>query len=183
MPSRVTELELMLRVQADDADAFGLLYDRLAPAAMRVAQAICGDRNRAEDAVQEAFLSAWRSRSAYRAQRGAVGTWVLGIVRNRAIDSLRRDMRHDRAHDGREDILECLPDRLGVEAEVVKRDEAQRLRAALMPLPVTQREAVALAFFGQLSHSEVARTLGVPLGTVKGRIRLALDKLGGQIAA
>ncbi len=182
-PPQATELELMRRVQANDPDAFRMLYDRLAPGAMRIAQAVCGDRHRAEDAVQDAFLSVWRARHAYRAERGAVQPWVLGVVRNRAIDSLRRNQRHDRARLSHDGVLDHLPARDGVEADAVARDQARQLRVTLAELPALQREVIALAFFGELSHREIARGLVVPLGTVKGRMRLGLEKLRDQVAA
>lgn len=178
-----TEPELMARVQADDTEAFGMLYDRLASRALRVAHAVGVDRDRAEDAVQEAFLSIWRGRCGYRSDRGDVHTWALGIVRNRAIDSLRRNGRHDRARDGREDLAAELP-ALGLVADdTADRDEASRLRALLAALPLAQREVIALAYFGELTHSEIAQELALPLGTVKGRMRLGLEKLRSQIAA
>ena len=102
------DVELMVRVQADDPDAFGALYDRFGARAYRVAYAISRDGTRAEDIVQEAFLSVWRSRAAYQPQRGTVTGWVMGTVRNRAIDSFRRNGPHDSRRAGEDHIDERL---------------------------------------------------------------------------
>jgi RNA polymerase sigma-70 factor (ECF subfamily) len=177
----VTETQdeaLMARVQRDDSGAFGELYDRFSPRAYGVARAVTRDGTHAEDIVQEAFLSVWRSRARYRPQYGTVGAWVMGIVRNRAIDSLRRQGRHDQRRAGEHD----LEQRLAVPGESLEdvageRDEAARLRATLARLPAAQREVITLAYFGELSTSEIASELELPLGTVKGRMRLGLDKL------
>ena len=170
---------LMRRVQADDQDAFGALYDRFGTKAFRVALAVARDRPRAEDIVQEAFLTVWRSRAAYRPERGTVVGWVMTTVRNRAIDSLRRNSRHEswRAPGGDLDIDERLAAPGSVEETVGERDQAARLRLTLARLPAAQRDVIALAYFGELSTSEIARQLSLPLGTVKGRMRLGLDKL------
>lgn len=173
----------MRRVQADDTDAFAMLFDRFAPRALRVSRGLGLDPGRAEDAVQEAFLSIWRAREGYRAERGEVSTWVLGIVRNRAVDTLRRNRRHDRRRDGREGLAEEVPAPGGVETDMAEHDEARRLHGLLARLPIAQREVISLAYFGELSHAEIAHELTLPLGTVKGRMRLGLEKLRGQMAA
>jgi RNA polymerase sigma-70 factor (ECF subfamily) len=178
-----TNRDLMRRVQADDTDAFSVLYDRLAPSALRVAGVVCADVDRARDAVQEAFLSMWRGRASYRSESGAVESWIFGIVRNRAIDGLRRERRHvsvSALGDGIADEVSAPGD---VEAQAVVDDDARRLRVMLADLPVAQREVIALAYFGQLSHTEIAEQLSLPVGTVKGRMRLGLTKLRDQLAA
>lgn len=178
--ARVAELDdanLMLRVQADDPEAFGALYDRFGSRAYRVAYAIARDSSRAEDVVQEAFLSIWRSRASYQPGRGAVVAWVLGTVRNRAIDSGRRAGRHDNRRSDDERIEETLQAPGSLEQTTVERDQAARLRGALAELPDAQREVIALAYFGELSTSEIAGELALPMGTIKGRMRLGLQKL------
>lgn len=173
------DAELMRRVQAGDPDAFGDLYDRFAVRALRVAYVRTRDRSRAEEVVQEAFLSVWRSRSHYRAASGSVGGWIMGIVQNRSIDSLRRTAR-DQGHRADDSVLDTAPAPGGVPDTVVERDEAARLRVTLARLPAAQRDVIALAYFGELSTSEIASELKLPLGTVKGRIRLGLDKLRAE---
>lgn len=168
----------MRLVQDDDTEAFAALFDRLSPRALRVANVICLDREGAQDVVQEAFLSMWRGRSGYRSERAEVQTWAMGIVRNRAIDNLRRNNRHDRRRTGIERAdEEQVAARASVERDTIERDEGRRVRAQLGQLPVAQREVVALAYFGQLTHTEIAQHLAVPVGTVKGRMRLGLGKL------
>lgn len=171
------DVELMVRVQADDPDAFGALYDRFGTRAYRVAYAISRDGTRAEDIVQEAFLSVWRSRAAYQPQRGTVTGWVMGTVRNRAIDSFRRNGPHDSRRAGEDHIDERLQAPGSLEETTGERDQAARLRGVLGQLPAAQREVIALAYFGELSTTEIASELSLPLGTIKGRMRLGLQKL------
>jgi RNA polymerase sigma-70 factor (ECF subfamily) len=139
-------------------------------------------RNTAEDVVQEAFLSLWRSVGRYDQGRGSVRTWVLGIVHNRAIDALRRALVHDRRRASDEGIEErfAAPER--TEAEVARRDEAREVRDALATLPTEQSRVIELAYFGGYSHSEIASLLDTPIGTVKGRMRLGLEKMRGTLA-
>jgi RNA polymerase sigma-70 factor, ECF subfamily len=174
--------EVMQLVGGGDPRAFELLYDRHGGAAFSLAYRMVGRRATAEDIVQEAFLSIWRSRMRYDATRGSVRTWVLGIVHNRGIDALRRGAVHERRREtmeGVEDRHEA-PDRTDVEA--LRRDEARNVRGALDALPADQRRTIELAYFGGFSHSEIAELLGEPIGTVKGRMRLGLDKLRRQLA-
>ncbi len=173
--------ELMLRVQADQPDAFGELFDRFGTRAYRVAYAIEHNGTRAEDIVQDAFLSIWRARASYQPERGSVIAWVIGIVRNRALDSLRRHGRHDNRRAGGEHMLERLQAPGSTEQATGERDEAAHLRGVLAQLPEAQREVIALAYFGELSTTEIASELVLPLGTVKGRMRLGLEKLRPQV--
>ncbi len=173
--------DLMARVGGGDAAAFGVIYDRHGSAAFSLAYRMVGKRNAAEDVVQEAFLSLWRSGSRYDASRGSVRTWVLGIVHNRAIDALRRATVHDsrRASDeGLEERFEA-PER--TDAEAARRSEAGEVRAALGALPADQLKVIELAYFGGFTHTEIAEMLDTPLGTVKGRMRLGLEKLRGVL--
>ena len=173
----VSDADVMCLVQNDDVAAFGELYNRLAPSAFGVARGLLGTADRAGDAVQEGFLATWRHRAAYRADGGEVHAWVLGIVRHRAMDSLRRHRRHDGRRADGEGVPETLVGPVDVHADTVAGDEGRRLRALLTELPDAQREVIALAFFGQLTHAEIAARLALPVGTVKGRMRLGLTKL------
>ena len=161
--------------------AFELLYDRHGGAAFSLAYRMVGDRVMAEDISQEAFLSIWRSRMRYDASRGSVRTWVLGIVHNRAIDALRRSMVHDRRRASDEGIEERFEARERTEVEAARRDEARDVRQALGTLPAEQWKVIELAYFGGFTHSEIAAMLDTPIGTVKGRMRLGLEKLRGQL--
>ena len=178
---RLADEDLMVHVRDGDPAAFAIVYDRHSSAAFSLAYRMVGRRNVAEDVVQEAFLSLWRAGARYDATRGSVRTWVLGIVHNRAIDALRRATVHDsrRASDeGLEERFEA-PDR--TDAEAARRDEAGEVRAALGVLPPDQLKVIELAYFGGFTHTEIAEMLGTPLGTVKGRMRLGLEKLRGVL--
>lgn len=182
--SRLGDEELMALVQRKDPSAFEALFDRHGSAAFSLAHRIAGDRAAAEDVVQEAFLSIWRSRSGYDRARGSVRAWVLGIVRNRAIDALRRDARPGVPRLGLDDekLLEARPAEERTEVEAVRREVAREVRGALSDLPGDQSRVIELAYFGGFSHSEIAEMLSMPLGTVKGRMRLGLEKMRGRIA-
>ena len=174
---RLADEELMHLVQEGDARAFELVYDRHSAAAFSLAYRMLANRTMAEDVVQEAFLSIWRSRVRYQRHRGSVRSWFLGIVHHRTIDLLRRNLVHDRRRataEGLEERQEA-PERTDV--EVARRDEAQSVRAALDALPAEQLEVVRLAYFGGFTHTEIAEMIATPVGTVKGRMRLGLAKL------
>jgi RNA polymerase sigma-70 factor (ECF subfamily) len=174
--------EVMQLVGDGDPRAFELLYDRHGGAAFSIAYRMVGSRGTAEDVTQEAFLSIWRSRMRYDPARGSVRTWVLGIVHNRTIDALRRGAAHERRRERFEGVEERheAPERTDVEA--ARREEARSVRSALDALPADQRRAIELAYFGGFSHSQIAELLGEPIGTIKGRMRLGLEKLRHQLA-
>ena len=166
---------LMVRVCGHDADALAALYDRHHRAAFALALRILNDVGQAEDVVQESFLAVWRHAAGYDPAKGRLRTWLLTIVHHRAINQLRR-----RPHPGQIAVLDDgLHDTWQPEVWRVAYDTIrhQDIRGALAELPAEQRTAVELAFFGGLSHSEIAERLDVPLGTVKSRIRLAFRKL------
>jgi RNA polymerase sigma-70 factor (ECF subfamily) len=169
--------ELMARVCEGDSAAFGVIYDRHSTAAYSLAYRIAGRRNVADDVVQEAFLSLWRSAGRYDQRRGSVRTFILGIVHNRSIDGLRRATVHDSRRASDDGIAErfAAPDR--TDAEVARRDEAAVVRRALADLPDDQQRVIELAYFGGFSQNEIADLIDTPLGTVKGRMRLGLEKL------
>ncbi len=172
----VPDEALMARVQEGDARAFEAIFDRHGGVAFSLAYRMCGRRTMAEDVVQETFLSLWRRGEHYDPARGSVRAWVLGAVRNRAIDSFR----HEAAKAGRDvlddSILE-VPGRERVELEVERNEEAGEVRRALTELPTDQRRVIELAFFGGFSHSQIADLLDLPAGTVKGRMRLGMTKM------
>ena len=177
----VADEDLMQLVRRGDSQAFEVVYERHATAAFSLAYRIVGTRIAAEDVVQEAFLSLWRSGARYDRTRGSVRTWVLGIVHNRAIDSLRRSMVHDRRRASDEGIEERFEARERTDVEVARNDEAREVHAALQALPDEQCKVIELAYFGGFTHSEIASMLDTPIGTVKGRMRLGLEKLRGQL--
>jgi RNA polymerase sigma-70 factor (ECF subfamily) len=131
----------------------------------------------AEDVVQEAFVSLWRSGARYDATRGSVRTWVLSVVRNRAIDAFRREAAKGSRDVSEEGIAERMPAPELTDTEVERRDEARQVRKALVSLPPDQRQVIELAYFGGFTHSQIADMLELPSGTVKGRMRLGLTKM------
>ena len=171
----------MLLVQEGRMDAFGLVYDRHAAAAFSLAYRMVGNATSAEDIVQEAFLSIWRSALRYAPERGSVRSWVLGIVRNRAIDSLRRSTVHDRRRASAEGLEHEQEARELTDVEAARREEARTIRALLEELPDEQGRVIQLAYFGGFSQSEIAELLATPIGTVKGRMRLGLEKMRRQL--
>jgi RNA polymerase sigma-70 factor (ECF subfamily) len=174
--------DLMQVVARGEPAAFDILYGRHCNAAYALAYRMCGTRAAAEDVVQEAFLSIWRSGARYDRLRGGVRTWVLGIVHNRAVDSLRRNTNHDRRRASDEGLAERLEARERTEVEAARRDEAQRLRGLVEELPDEQRRVIELAYYGGFTHSEIAEMLDAPIGTIKGRMRLGLEKLRDRVA-
>jgi RNA polymerase sigma-70 factor, ECF subfamily len=131
--------------------------------------------------VQEAFLALWRGASRYDGARGSVRSWVLGIVHNRAIDALRRTLVHERRRASDEGLDRTVPADERTELEAVRNDDARFVRAAMDTLPVDQRRVVELAYFSGFTHTEIAEVVDVPLGTVKGRMRLGLRKLRDEL--
>jgi len=174
--------EVMQLVQGGNPRAFELLLERHGGAAFSLAYRMVGNRVTAEDVSQEAFLSIWRSRLRYDRARGSVRTWVLGIVHNRAIDAVRRSMVHDRRKETLDGIEERFEARERTDVEAARREEARSVRDALETLPEEQRKTLELAYFGGFSHSQIAELLGMPIGTVKGRMRLGLEKMRRQLA-
>jgi RNA polymerase sigma-70 factor (ECF subfamily) len=174
--------EVMHLVQEGDPRAFELFYDRHSGPAFSLAYRMVGNRAVAEDVSQEAFVSIWRSRLRYQPERGSVRTWVLGIVHHRAIDALRRNAVHDRRRASAEGIEERFEAPQQTDVEVARREEAKTVRAAIGELPEEQVRVIELAYFGGFSHSEIADQLDMPIGTVKGRMRLGLDKLRRSLA-
>jgi RNA polymerase sigma-70 factor (ECF subfamily) len=165
---------LLRRVAAGETDALRALYDRYGSVLFGLAYRTLRDRQLAEDCVQDVFVTAWRSAGRYDPRRASVTTWLFTILRNKTVDALRRRSRRP---------IDPLPERWPDDeapdaAEVVaSNDQGERVACALAELPPSQLEAISLAYFEGLTQAEIAARLGVPLGTVKGRLRLALDRL------
>jgi len=180
---RLADEDLMPLVGRKDPAAFEVFYDRHGGAAYSLAHRIVGNPALAEDVTQEAFLSIWRSEAGFDRTRGSVRAWALGIVRNRAIDALRREAsRGPRLDYDDEAVLErrAAPER--TEEEALRRETARSLRGVLEELPTDQSKVIELAYYGGFTHSEIAEMLGMPLGTVKGRMRLGLEKIRTRLA-
>lgn len=169
----MTDEQLMRRVQADDQRAFELLYDRYQDRAWRVVQLMCGQSDRAEGVLQQTLVSIWRERADYRPERETVRVWAMGLL-HRAVypdSGARAAERPPRSDAG--GAADCGGDHL-----------AERIQGqGLDRLPAQQREIIALAFYGGLTHAQIAELLALPPGTVKGRMRLGLHKLRGVMDA
>jgi RNA polymerase sigma-70 factor (ECF subfamily) len=175
---QLTDAMLMAEVQAGRRGALGELYERFAVRAYRVAFSVCRDRECAEDAVQDAFLSMWSARATYQPARGTVAGWAMSIVRHRAIYlARRRALAAARAGEMR---LKEQPARDDVPADFATRAKHEELAVLLTRLPCAQREVLRLGFFDGLTHEQIAHRLSLPPGTVKGRMRLGLRKLRGE---
>ncbi len=169
--------DLMQLMRRGQAAAFELIYERHSQAAFSLAYRMCGSRGLAEDVVQEAFLNIWRSGARYERARGSVRTWLLGIVHHRAIDALRRSLVHEKRRASDEGIDETLATEERTDVEAARHEEAATVRAALGHLPADQSQVIELAYFGGFTHTEIAEMLETPVGTVKGRMRLGLEKM------
>jgi RNA polymerase sigma-70 factor (ECF subfamily) len=161
---------LMERVRAHDADAFEALYDAHHRLVYGVALRMLGDAPGAEDVTQAVFVKVWTSPELFRG--GNFGAWIVRITRNRALDVLR-----NRATRNEGELPEALPETEGIEDVAFARIDAQLVRTALAELPGEQREPIELGFFNGITHEEIARRSGIPLGTIKTRIRSGLRKL------
>jgi RNA polymerase sigma-70 factor (ECF subfamily) len=173
---RLADEDLMALVQKGDAQAFELVYDRHCGAAFSLAYRMCGRRATAEDVLQEAFLALWRSGARYDRTRGSVRNWILRIVHNRAVDALRRGVVRERDLDHEEGILERQPGAERTDEQALQREQSREVQGVLRELPREQSHVIELAYFGGFTHTEIASMLQMPIGTVKGRIRLGLAK-------
>jgi RNA polymerase sigma-70 factor, ECF subfamily len=180
---RLADEELMPWIGRKDAEAFEVFYDRHGGASFSLAYRILGDRTAAEDCIQEAFISIWKSGGKFDATRGSVRSWTLSIVRNRAIDALRSKAgKAPKLTFDDDAILESRPAEERTEDEAMRHETATEVRGAISHLPGEQSKVIELAYFGGFSQSEIAGMLNVPLGTVKGRMRLGLEKIRGELA-
>jgi RNA polymerase sigma-70 factor (ECF subfamily) len=179
-PADLRELadeDLMALVHDGQMRAFDVIYDRHSGVAFSLAFRMCGRRAMAEDVVQEAFVSLWRSGARYDRTRGSVRSWVLSVVHNRAIDAFRRELVRDGRNITDDGLAERVESDVRTDREAERRDDARQVRAALDGLPDDQRKVIELAYFGGFTHTQIAEMLKLPAGTVKGRMRLGLSKL------
>ena len=166
-------------VARSDEQALAELYDRFGRIAYGLALRVLRDEALAEDAVQEAFLTAWRSADTFMPERARASTWLLTLVHRRAVDLVRREQRR------RTEPIEISGERAGdgpTDEAVWLRYERERVQAALRQLPDVQREALELAYYGGFSQSELAERLGQPIGTIKSRMFSGLGRLRDLLA-
>jgi len=173
---------LVGRLRGRDLEAFETLYDRYADLVFSVALRVVSDRHVAEDVMQDVYLQLWRRPEQFDAARGTFRTWLLSVTRNRSIDERRavtRRLRHaaPASRTGEEETIEDTDRRGDPAAASVFADERAAVKAALATLPDEQRTAIELGYFGGLTQQEIAARLDQPLGTVKTRIRLGMQKL------
>lgn len=180
-PPLDTDPALVARIEARDADALALLYDRHSARLMGLAQRILGVSGEAEEVLQEVFLHVWRSAHTFDAARGSVLAWLLVATRSRAIDRLRARRPASRGELKRLDDVPEAASPLDVEGDSVAREWEAVCRAAIGELPAEQRRVLELAYFEGLTHVEIAERTDTPLGTVKTRVRLGLMKLRERI--
>ena len=176
--SNAEDVALMRRIVEADETALGALYDRWVRSLYSLVLHLLKDPDEAEDVVEETFWQAWRKASSYEPSRGAVSTWLLTIGRRKALDRLRARKRSKEdtvtGEHGFDDLPSTAPD---PSSEVEGAELREQIRAALNELPDEQREVLELGYFTGLSQSEIAEATGQPLGTVKTRMRLAMQKL------
>jgi RNA polymerase sigma-70 factor (ECF subfamily) len=170
----------LISLAENDPEALAVLYDRHGRAAYSLAYRMMGERQAAEDLVQEVFLKVWRGAGGYRAERGSVRTWLLSIVRNRGIDQFRAIASRQRMQ---QKVEASAPRFQPSEAfsESWRNSQRDQVREALRTLPQEQLKVLELAYFSGYTHVEIAELLRLPLGTVKGRMRLGLKKMRGLL--
>lgn len=174
-------VSLMQRVQAGDNDAFSTLYGELAGAVFGTVKRVLRDPAMSEEVTQEVFVELWRTASRFDPERASVSTWAITMARRRAVDRVRREQsqrdRIERSASQRSPQVDSTDD------TVVASIEAERVARAVAELPDEQRVVIEMAFLDGDSHGVIAERLNLPLGTVKGRVRLGLKKLSGKLGA
>jgi RNA polymerase sigma-70 factor (ECF subfamily) len=179
----VSDDALIHRMARQDTDAATELFRRLSPLVYALAHRITGVPEDAEEVLVDSFHQAWSQAHRYDARRASVTGWLLNIARSRALDHVRaRGRRLTRHEKAAQDVADFpLQEPESPERSAMRSQARERLRKVLLSLPSDQRRAVELAYFGGLSHSEIAEHLGQPLGTIKNRLRLAMKKIQSSI--
>jgi RNA polymerase sigma-70 factor, ECF subfamily len=175
--TRLADEDLLTLVEGGNPDAFEVIYDRHARVAYSLAFRLLGERQAAEDLVQDALLSVWRGAGSYSPGRGSVRTWLLSIVHNRGVDRLRTLAAMTRRQEALEQAEMRRPEEPDAATLGIGRALAGSVRRELSALPREQSEVLTLAYYGGFTHHEIAEMLQLPLGTVKGRMRLGLERL------
>ena len=175
-----TKEELLGRVAQADEAAFGELYDQMAPRVLGLVKRLLVDHAQSEEVTQEIFLEIWQSASRYEAARGGASTWILTMAHRRAVDRIRSSQA-GRDRDTKIGIRDLAVAYDNVSETVETRIEHERVEKAMSRLTELQRQAISLAYYGGLSHSEVAERLQIPLGTVKTRLRDGMIRLRDEL--
>lgn len=176
---KFSDQTLLQLMEQKDENALGELYDRYSRLVFSIALNSLGEGAAAEEITQDVFFRVWKNAASYRKESGKVATWIAGITRNRSIDEIRRLSIRPEAEanfweDGESDLWADTAD---VEQNVELSQQSNRVRMSVASLPAEQRQALTYAYFLGFSHSEIARLLDEPLGTIKTRIRLAMKKI------
>jgi RNA polymerase sigma-70 factor (ECF subfamily) len=177
--TRLSDETLLILITRSQENALSELYDRYGRLVFSVALNTLSDPIRAEEVTQDVFERVWEKAFTFSAGQGRVVTWLSSIARHRSIDLFRhyRSQHEDQLIAWQEAEMADLPDGQNVEREVDLAERTQRIRWAVAQLPADQKQALGMAFFQGMSHPEIASALGEPLGTVKTRIRLGMQKL------
>lgn len=168
--------DLIALVENGDPEAFAGIYDRHSRAAYSLVYRMTGERQAAEDLVQEVFFRVWRAARSYRAERGSVRTWILSIAHNRGIDYLRSNASRRRTQD-KVELTAVTSQPSEAFGETWRNSQRTEVQQALQTLPPEQLKILELAYYSGYTHVEIAELLDLPLGTVKGRMRLGLKKM------
>ncbi len=176
---KFSDQTLLQLMEQKDENALGELYDRYSRLVFSIALNSLGEGSAAEEVTQDVFFRVWKNAASYRKESGKVATWIAGITRNRSIDEIRRlsirpEVEVNFWEDGESDLWADIAD---VEQNVELSQQSNRVRISVASLPAEQRQALTYAYFLGFSHSEIARLLDEPLGTIKTRIRLAMKKI------
>jgi RNA polymerase sigma-70 factor, ECF subfamily len=182
--TRVSDEELLARTVAQDVQAFEALYDRHAKTVYSLILRVVWEPEAAEEILQESFWQVWRKAEQYNGG-GAVGAWLCRIGRNKALDHLRRLKARPQSDDREAEMLEHIsaPESRQVEAEVNRIWDRQHLQNALAAIPDEQRRCLEMAYFDGKSQREIAEEMGTPIGTIKTRVRIGLEKLERSLRA
>lgn len=181
--TRLADEDLLTLVERGDAEAFEVIYDRHSRVAFSLAFRLLGDRQAAEDLVQDSFLAVWRGAAGFASSRGSVRNWLLSILHNRGVDRLRTLGAMSRRQEALEQVELRRPDEPDAAALGIDRVLAGTIREELGSLPSEQHEVLKLAYYGGFTHHEIAEMLRLPLGTVKSRMRLGLERLRRGLGA
>jgi len=175
---------LLRRIAGQDRDALSEFYDQVATALYSTSLRILGNNQDAEEVIQDVFVQIWTKASTFDPAIGQAFHWALSMLRNRCIDRLRARQRRSRVLVEMEEGIETdLPVETANEQKVLGGDEINAIRSAVVTLPKDQRQAIEMAFFGGLTHQEIAEALNEPLGTIKARIRRGMLKLRESLEA
>jgi len=177
------QADLLRRIAAQERAALAEFYDQTAGVLYATALRMLGDASEAEEVVQDVFVQIWTKAGSYDAKLGRPFHWAMGIARNRSIDRLRSRQRRSRVfQETTEEVAAVVASEVDTPA-LLGADETATVQSAVKNLPPDQRRAIELAFFGGLTHAEIAESLNEPLGTVKARIRRGMLKLREDLRA